>query len=75
MKTKQVNSITSNEEYVRMRIFDGEFTPDNALEELLRIEKEQHSVTRKKLSEVYNSNFHLENMGFWERLKFLFKMY
>ena len=75
MKTKQVNSITSNEGYVRMRIFDGEFPPDNALEELLRIEKEQHSVTRKKLSEVYNSNFHLENMSFWERLKFLFKMY
>lgn len=51
MKTKLVDSIVSNEEHVRLRIFDGEFTPDEALSELLRIEKAQHESTRRIVSE------------------------
>lgn len=46
MKTKLVDTVVGNEEYVRLRIFDGEFTPDNAYEELLRIEKEQRKSDR-----------------------------
>lgn len=34
-------TITSNDEYIRMRIYEGEFTPNEAYQELLRIEKEQ----------------------------------
>lgn len=46
MKTKLVDSVVSNEEQVRLRIYDGEFTPDNAYQELLRIEQEQHKSTK-----------------------------
>lgn len=46
MKTKLIDKITNNEDYVRMRIFDGAFTPDNAFEELLRMEKEIRKTER-----------------------------
>ena len=41
MKTKLINTITSNEEDIRFRIYLGDLTPHEGYEELLRIEKEQ----------------------------------
>lgn len=49
MKSVSVDQITSNESYVRMRIFDGEFPPDAAKDELVRIERAQHAETRRRL--------------------------
>lgn len=61
MKTKLVDTITSNEEHVRMKIYDGELTPDKAYQELLRIEQEQRKSDRffaeervKRLLEIMN---------------------
>src|SRR6266404_6898682 len=56
MKSKLVDTVTSNEEDVRLRIYAGELTPNNAIEELLRIEKEQRK----------SDNFFYE-----ERIKYL----
>jgi hypothetical protein len=53
MKSRLVNTITSNEDSVRLRIFDGELPADEATVELLRIERAQHEVTRRRLREAY----------------------
>jgi len=53
MKTKDVKTVTSNEDYVRLRIFDGDLQVSNAGAELLRIERAQHNETRRKLEEAH----------------------
>ncbi len=45
-------TVTSNEEYVRLRIFDGELPISEAGAELLRIERAQHEATRARLREL-----------------------
>lgn len=42
MKARLLDTITSNEEHVRMRIFDGDLQISEAAAELLRIERAQH---------------------------------
>lgn len=49
MKSRAVDTITSNEDHVRLRIFDGDLPIDQAGAELLRIEREQHAATRRDL--------------------------
>jgi len=51
MKTKTVETITSNEEMVRLRIFDGDLNVSDAAAELLRLERAQHAETRRLLAE------------------------
>lgn len=53
MKTTEVDYITSNEQHVRSRIYDGSLDISDAAEELLHIEKAQHSSTRYKLKLAY----------------------
>jgi hypothetical protein len=53
MKSRLVDTITSNEDSVRLRIFDGDLPADQATAELLRIELAQHEVTRRRLREAY----------------------
>jgi len=49
MQSKLVEYITSNGNYVRLRIFDGDLQISEAGAELLRIEKAQHEATRREL--------------------------
>jgi hypothetical protein len=49
MKSRLVDTITSNEDSVRLRIFDGDLPADEAMAELLRIERIQHEVTRRHM--------------------------
>ncbi len=41
MKTRTVDSITNNEDHVRLRIFDGDLMVDEAAAELIRIARAQ----------------------------------
>ena len=43
---KEVDWITTNEQHVRSRIYDGALPEDKAYQELLRIEKLQRSAER-----------------------------
>jgi len=52
MKSTTVDTVTSNETYVRMRVFDGDLQISEAGEELLRIERCQHEATRRRLREA-----------------------
>jgi hypothetical protein len=54
MASKLVDTITSNEEYVRLRIFEGDLQISQAGEELLRTERAQHDATRRELARAYN---------------------
>lgn len=54
MKSKKVPTITSNEEQVRLEIFEGHLPIDEAGAELLRVEKAQHSVERQRRMETQN---------------------
>lgn len=47
MKSRSVDSIAGNEDYVRLRIFDGDLQISEAGAELLRLEKAQHEAERK----------------------------
>jgi hypothetical protein len=49
MKTKLVDTVTNNEDYVRSRIFDGDLQISEAAAELLRLERSQHEATRREL--------------------------
>lgn len=56
MKSRTVETVTSNEGLVRLRIYDGEIPLDQAAEELLRLYREQvrhealrHDETRKEM--------------------------
>lgn len=52
MKARAVDYITSNEEHVRMQIFDGDLRIDEAGAELLRVERAQHDATRTRVKEL-----------------------
>jgi hypothetical protein len=52
MKSKEVTTVTSNEEFVRLRIYDGELPADAGMRELLRLERAQHEATRRRLAEA-----------------------
>lgn len=52
MKTKLIETITSNEEDVRLRIYDGELQLSEAANELLRMERAQHEATKRRLRET-----------------------
>ncbi len=54
MKSCSVDYITSNEQHVRMMIFDGNLNIDDAAAELLRIERAQHDATRARVRELEN---------------------
>lgn len=45
-------TVASNEEYVRLRIFDGDLQVSEAAEELIRLERAQHAETRRMLAEA-----------------------
>jgi hypothetical protein len=53
MKSRLIANVTSNEDSVRLRIFDGDLPADEAMAELLRIERAQHEVTRRRLREAH----------------------
>lgn len=59
MKSKLVDTITSNEEHVRLKIFDGELPAEDGVNELLRIERAQHGATRRAVGCL---NFGLSEM-------------
>lgn len=42
MKARTIEAVVTNEEHVRLAIYDGRITVDEAGAELLRIEKAQH---------------------------------
>jgi hypothetical protein len=44
MKTRAVETVTSNEELVRMRIFDGDLPPNDAYKALWELERSQHEA-------------------------------
>lgn len=44
MKTKLVETITNDEEFIRMRIYDGELNVDQAAEELIRLARAQRDA-------------------------------
>lgn len=52
MKSTSVDHITSNEQLVRMMIFDGDLPVDQAKDELLRIEREQHKAEVAALKSI-----------------------
>lgn len=52
MKSTAVDYITSNEQHVRMQIFDGDLKIDDAAAELLRLERAQHDATRARVREL-----------------------
>lgn len=49
---REVDYITSNEDHVRSKIYDGSLQISEAAAELLRIEKAQHNATRHELSQA-----------------------
>lgn len=49
MKTKSVETIASNDEHVRLAIYDGDLSIGEAGAELLRLAQEQHIETRRRL--------------------------
>ncbi len=50
MRSKTVETVTSNEDYVRLRIFEGDLPASEAVAELLRLERAQHKETRRLLA-------------------------
>lgn len=52
MRFREVNTVTSNDEYVRMRIYDGDLPASEGLVELLTLERAQHAATRAELIET-----------------------
>lgn len=49
MKNREVDTIASNSEHLRMRIFDGDIPADKYHEELLRLERGQWETERRSL--------------------------
>lgn len=47
-----MKTIASNEEYVRLRIYEGDLEADQATKELLRLEKCQHEAARADFNRV-----------------------
>lgn len=52
MKTRTVDTITTNEELVRLRIYDGDLQIPEAAGELLRLEREQNAALRRRVAEA-----------------------
>lgn len=52
MKTRDVATITSNEEDARLRIFDGTLPIEDAAYELIRMERAQHDSERMRHDET-----------------------
>ena len=50
MKTTTVQTITSNSEFVRLRIYDGEIPPDAYHQEMLALERHQWASERARLN-------------------------
>lgn len=44
----EMRTITSNEDHVRLKIYEGDLQLSEAAEELLRIEKAQHDAERRR---------------------------
>jgi hypothetical protein len=49
MQTKLVDTVASNEEHVRLRIFSGDLQISEAAQELLNIERAQNASLRREL--------------------------
>lgn len=47
-----MRTVSSNEEYVRLRIYEGDLKVDEASAELIRLERVQHAETRRRLEEL-----------------------
>lgn len=47
-----IDTITSNERYVRLRIFEGDLKIDDAAAELLRIERVQNDALRRQMDAI-----------------------
>lgn len=47
-----LDTITSNEQHVRLKIYDGDLKIDDALAELLRIERAQNDALRREIREL-----------------------
>ena len=52
MKSTSVDYITSNEQHVRMMIYDGDLPLDQAKDELLRIERAQRAAEVAELKRI-----------------------
>lgn len=55
MTSKQEATITTNEDYVRMRVYDGELPASKATQKLLRMERSQRGAERKHYQRVIDS--------------------
>lgn len=59
-----MKTIASNEEYVRLRIYEGDdLKVDDAAAELLRMERAQHAETRRRLEELQEKYARLRIAG------------
>jgi len=52
MRTREVDTITSNEGHIRLKIFDGDLQISEAAQELLRLEREQNRSLRRQIAEM-----------------------
>lgn len=62
MKSRFVDTITTNEEHVRMRIFDGDLPIDAAAAELLRIERAQKDSLQRQITDLRRENAKLKGI-------------
>lgn len=58
-----MKTIASNEEYVRLRIYEGDLKVDDAAAELLRMERAQHAETRRRLEELQEKHAKLAGLA------------
>lgn len=56
----KIDNVTTNEQHVRLKIFEGELPVADGVMELLRIEKAQHDATQRRLNDALAS---LRQMG------------
>lgn len=56
MSHKEVDYITSNEQHVRSRIYDGKLEISDAADYLLSLEKSQHEATRRLLAHAHRES-------------------
>ena len=52
MKYTETTHITSNEQYVRLRIYEGDLQISEAAQELIRLERCQREAAERRLAEV-----------------------
>ncbi|WDR03633.1 hypothetical protein PSQ19_06065 [Devosia algicola] len=64
MKSRLVDTITNNEDHVRMRIFDGDLSVDDAASELIRLAHTQNAARIERLSSsLQRANAKLQYVG------------